>query len=363
MSAGATSPIAATIVVPVDVLQRLCLDAAAAVGFRPDDAADLTAALIEGSLRSLPGQGQGVQSLAKYIDRVRLGVIDPRAEIEQVSAFGAIRLLDAHRAHGGIVGIRAMRDAIELAATHGAGVVGVRDSTHIGVAGYYAELAAEQGCIGLVFTNAAPEIAPWGGTTAVVGTNPWAVAAPTRQGWSVVLDMANSTSGKGMVRWHEITRQPIPDDWALTVDGRRTTDPVAALAGTLFPLGGAKGYAMSVMVDLMTGALTGSSLGLDCFGDEHQDVGHLLIAIRIEAFTPLDAFLDRTEKLIAQIRSVPVTDPGVEVRLPGELEALRRQQRLQDGIPIPRDRFELLLELAANLALDPDLVASLNELA
>ncbi len=363
MSSNAASPTASTVVAPVDLLRRLCLEAAVVVGFRPDDAALLTDALVEGSLRTVPGQGQGVQSLAKYIERARLGVIDARAEIEQVSAFGAIRLLDAHRAHGGIAATRAMRQAIELAGAYGVGVVGVRDSTHIGAAGYYAELAAKQSCIGLVFTNAGPEIAPWGGTAAVVGTNPWAVAAPTQQGWPVVLDMANSTSGKGMVRWHQLTGQPVPDDWALTVDGRRTTDPVAALAGTLFPLGGPKGYAMAVMVDLMTGALTGSAVGLDCFGEEHQDVGHLLVAIRIDAFTPLDAFLDRTERLIAQIRSVPLTDPAVEVRLPGELEAERRAQRLKDGIPIPRDRFELLLELVAELELEHDLVTTLNELA
>ena len=220
----------------------------------------------------------------------------------EVRGSGPMRLLDAGRAHGGVAATRAMGVALELSETYGIGAVGVRNSTHLGAAGYFAELATEQGCIGVVFTNAGPEIAPWGATEAVVGTNPWAVAVPTRQGWPVVLDMANSTSGKGMVRWNQLTGDAIPDDWALTTDGQRTTDPVAALAGTLFPLGGPKGYAMAVIVDLLTGALTGSAIGKDCFDEEHQDVGHLVLALRIEAFRPLAEFLDSVELLIDQIR-------------------------------------------------------------
>lgn len=363
MATSSSAPSEPTVAVALDDLRVLCLAAASDRGFCDADAHDLTEGLLAGSLRSDPGQGQGVQSLAKYLDRVRRGVIDPHAVIEEVAGAGAIRVLDAHRAHGGIAALRAMKRAIELAGEHGIGAVAVRDSTHIGAAGHYVELAAARDCIGLVFTNARPEIAPWGAAEAVVGTNPWAVAAPTREGWPLVLDMANSTSGMGMVRWHQLTGRPIPDDWALTVDGRRTTDPTAALAGTLFPLGGAKGYAMSVMVDVLCGPLTGASFGLDCFGDDHQDVGHLLIAMRIDAFTPLDAFLDSIEQLIAEIRSVPPVDARGEVLLPGELEHRRRVTRTADGVPIPYERFALLLEVAESVQdLDPALLARLRTL-
>lgn len=350
------------VLVPLDRLWKLCETAAVAAGFSESDAHDLTAALVGASLRSLPGQGQGVQSLPKYVARVRSGLIDARAEITEVGGRGATRILDARRAHGGVAATRAMRLAIDLATVHGIGAVGVRDSTHLGAAGYFAELATERACIGLVFTNAGPEIAPWGATEAVVGTNPWAVAAPSRQGWPVVLDMANSTAGKGMVRWNQLIGRPIPDDWALTVDGQRTTDPAAALAGTLFPLGGPKGYAMAVMVDLLTGALTGSAVGTNCFAGDHQDVGHLVLAISIEAFGTLDAFLDRVELLVDQIRCSPPAGPDDRILLPGELEHERRSERTANGVPIPVDRFDGLLEMASELELDRQLVGPLEEL-
>lgn len=362
MNAQATSSPAYAVAVPFEDAWELGLSAARAAGFSDADAEDLTAALVGGSLRSRPGQGQGIQSLPKYVDRVRTGVIDAQAQIVEIGGAGATRLLDARRAHGAIAATHAMRLALELAETHGIGAVGVRNSTHLGAAGYFAELATERQCVGLVFTNAGPEIAPWGATNAVVGTNPWAVAVPSRQGWPVVLDMANSTSGMGMVRWNQVTEQPIPDDWALTADGQRTTDPVAALAGTLFPLGGPKGYAMAVIVDLLTGALTGSAVGVDCFADEHQDVGHLVLALRIEAFSPLDEFLDRVELLIAQIRSSPAADSTQRVLLPGELEHERRRERTVEGVPIPVDRFDGLLEMASALELDRELIARLQAL-
>src|SRR4051794_20242774 len=276
-----SAPTVSTVVVPYPELERFCRACAARMGFREPDAETFADVLLAGSLRSLPGQGQGVSRIGSYHARIQAGVIDPAARLETVSRGPATALLDAHRASGHVAATRAMALALELAAESGIGAVGVRDSTHFGVAAYYAERALERGCIGLSFTNAGPEIAPWGAATAVVGTNPWSVAVPSGRDWPVVLDMANSTSGKGMIRWHERLGQPIPDDWAYTEGGERTTDPSAAMLGALFPLGGPKGYALAVVVDALTGVLTGSAFGLDCFGPDHQDVGHLLIAIDI----------------------------------------------------------------------------------
>src|SRR5690606_8359822 len=115
----------------------------------------------------------------------------------------------------------------------GVGMAIVHNSTHFGSSGVHARLAVEHDCIGIAFTNAGAEMAPWGARTPVVGTNPWGIAAPTGQGYPVVLDIALTTAGKGMMRWYEREGKKMPLDWALTPDGQETDDPTAAMAGAL----------------------------------------------------------------------------------------------------------------------------------
>jgi LDH2 family malate/lactate/ureidoglycolate dehydrogenase len=246
--------------------------------------------------------------------------------------------------------------AIELAGEYGIGAVGVRDSTHFGIAAYYAMLALPHDFVGLAFSNAGPEIAPWGGTQAIVGTNPWAVAVPAGREWPVVLDMANSTSGKGMIGWYLREGRSIPDDWALTADGRRTTDPEEGLDGTLFPLGGAKGFSMAVIVDALTGVLTGSAFGRACFGPEHQNVGHLVVALDVSRLGPVAAFKARMDELIQEIRSSPAAPGSDGVYLPGEPEHRRAEERRREGVPIEAGKFEALLNLGRELGVQTPLL-------
>jgi LDH2 family malate/lactate/ureidoglycolate dehydrogenase len=344
-----------TVTVPLALLEEFCREAAEKMGVHADDAEIFVDVLVSGSLRSLPGQGQGAQQLPTYWERIRTGVIDVEARFEIVSRGGGVALVDAHRALGSVAATKAMRLSVELAAAQGIGAVGVRDSTHFGIAAYYAMLAQPHEFIGLAFSNAGPEIAPWGGTTAVVGTNPWAVAVPSGQEWPVVLDMANSTSGKGMIGWYNREGRAIPNDWALTSAGQRTTDAAEGLAGTLFPLGGAKGYAMAVVVDALTGVLTGSAFGLSCFGAEWQNVGHLLIALDVSKFGKVEDFKSRMDILIDEIRSSPTAVPGDSIFLPGELEARRASERRRDGVPLESGRFELLVALGRELGLSTTL--------
>jgi LDH2 family malate/lactate/ureidoglycolate dehydrogenase len=319
---------------------------------QPDDSDIWVNALVRGTLRSLPGQGQGLQRLPVYYDRIKQGVINTAASLEIVSRGPSVALVDAHDGIGHVMAARAMWLAMELAAESGIGAAGVRHSTHFGVAAHYAMLALEHDFIGLASSNAGPEIAPWGGTRATVGTNPWAVAVPTGQGWPVVLDMANSTSGKGMIRWLLREGKRLPPDWALTVDGRRTDDPAEGMEGTLFPLGGPKGYAMAVIVDALTGVLTGSAFGLDCFGLDRQDVGHLMMALDISRFMPVTEFRRRMDELIAQIRSSPLAPGSEGIFLPGELEHRREVERRRHGAPIENGQLAELRALGEELGLE-----------
>ncbi len=344
-----------TILVAYPALERFAREAASAMGVRPAQAETYVDVLLQGSLRSLPGQGQGVQQLPTYWDRIQRGVIDPAADPEVVRREGATATIDARRALGSVAAAQAMQLALELARDNGIGTVGVRDSTHFGIAAYYAMLALPHDCIGIVFSNAGPEIAPWGGTRATVGTNPWAVAVPAGRELPVVLDMANSTSGKGMIGWHLKQGRTIPSDWALAEDGSRTEDAAAGMAGTLFPLGGAKGYAMAVVVDALTGVLTGSAFGLSAFGVEQQNVGHLMIAIDVARFDSVGSFKQRMDALIGELRSSPRADGVERIYAPGELEYLRERERRQDGVPIELERLEALRQLALELRIDVDL--------
>ncbi len=338
--------------VPVPAVRKFCLDAVHAIGFADPEAELVVDALVTGSLRSHPGQGQGVQQLPRYLARVRAGVIRPKARITVNRTAGSAATMDADRAAGSIAASRAMDLAAELAVEQGVGCVAVRDSTHLGVVSHYAMRALRTPCIGIAFTNAGPEIAPWGGTKAIVGTNPWGVAVPTAEPWPIVLDMANSTAGKGMVRWFQEAGRSIPDDWALTADGQRTTDAGLAMLGTLFPLGGPKGYAMAVVVDALTGVLAGAAFGLSCFALDHQNVGHLMIALDISRFTAVDQFTSRISQLIEEIRSTPLA-PGIDrVWLPGEMEYHRSQEREQNGIPFDAPSHAGLMDLAVELHLD-----------
>jgi LDH2 family malate/lactate/ureidoglycolate dehydrogenase len=342
--------------VPLPAVHEFCRAAVHAIGFASPESELVVDALLTGSLRSHPGQGQGVQQLPRYLARVRSGVIRPRAELRVSRTAGGTATIDADRAAGSIAASRAMDLAVDLASEQGIGAVAVRDSTHLGVVSHYAMRAATKGFIGLAFTNAGPEIAPWGGTKAIVGTNPWGVAVPTAEQWPIVLDMANSTSGKGMVRWFEQAGLPIPDDWALSADGQRTTDPAVAMPGTLFPLGGPKGYAMAVVVDALTGVLSGAAFGLSCFAPDHQDVGHLMVALDVSRFTAIENFRSRITQLIDEIRSTPLA-PGVDrVWLPGELEFARSQDRERNGIPFEVGAHAGLLALAVELDVDGGLM-------
>ena len=321
------------------------------MGIRPEHAETYVDVLLQGSLRSLPGQGQGVQQLPTYWDRIQRGVIDVAANPEIVRREGATALIDARRALGSVAAAQAMHLALELASDHGIGSAAVRDSTHFGIAAYYAMLALPHDCIGLAFSNAGPEIAPWGGTRATVGTNPWAAAVPAGREFPVVLDMANSTSGKGMIGWHLKEGLPIPGDWALAADGSRTEDAAAGMGGTLFPLGGPKGYAMAVVVDALTGVLTDSAFGLSAFGTDHQNIAHLMIAIDVTRFGSADSFKQRMDALIAELRSAPLADGAEQIYAPGELEYLRERDRLDQGVPLELERLEGLQALAGELGI------------
>lgn len=260
-------------------------------------------------------------------------------------------LLDAAKGFGYVAAHHAMTRAIEKARGSGIAIVGVRHSNHFGIAGYHAALAAKSDLIGIAMTNAGAEMAPWGSAKPVLGTNPWGMAVP-RGGERdpVILDIALTQSGKGMMRWLERSGLPMPEHWALTPDGERTTDPSAAMDGPLLPVGDYKGYGLSLVTDVLTGVMTGSLFGGSVFQDDRNyDVGHTMIVIDPEAFLPRGEFGARLERLIAEVTTAPPIDPEQPVQLPGEAEQQLARKRQMDGIPVDVETVEGLSKLAQEL--------------
>jgi LDH2 family malate/lactate/ureidoglycolate dehydrogenase len=340
-------PIVTVALPPLEAFVEGCFRA---MGLDALQAALTRHALIYSELRFHPGQGQGVRRLPAYRDRLARGVIDPKARFEIVKESPALALVDANNGLGSVVGITAMRLAVDKAKVSGVGAVVVRGGTHYGSSAVHAHEAVKAGCVGVAMTNAGPEMAAWGGATAMVGTNPWGIGAPSDLGFPVILDIALTTAGKGMMRWHARENIPMPLDWALTPDGEETDDPNAAMAGALLGIGQYKGYGLSLMTDVMTGVLSGGAFGRAPYSDPmRQDVSHTFLAFDIAWFMEIAAFERRLGDLARDIKTSRLRPRIKEVLVPGELEHRRETEKRRSGVPLDADVHAELVALGRDL--------------
>ena len=333
-------------------LSRFMTEGFQALGLSHGDAQIFADALIFSELRFHPGHGQGVRRIRRYQERIGQKLVDPAARFEIVKESPALALADAHNGIGTVAASKAMTLAIEKAKTCGIGQVIVRNSTHYGSSAVHACQAMEAGCIGIAYTNAGPEMAPWGARQGAVGTNPWGIAAPTNLGFPAVMDFALTTAGKGMMLWHAREGKKMPLDWALTPAGEVTDDPNAAMQGALLAIGEYKGYGLSFMTDVLTGVISGGGFGLTPYADQAKlDVSHALTAIDIEWFMPLDTFKARMGEFAQMVKSRE-TRPGFsEILIPGEQEARRVERKSAAGVPLDDEVLADLQALGQELGL------------
>jgi LDH2 family malate/lactate/ureidoglycolate dehydrogenase len=326
-------------------------------GMPAADAALVADSLVQADLWG--HQSHGVLRLDWYRARIRAGRMSARTSAEFVANRGAMALIDGHDGVGQVLANRAMNEAIERAKQHGIGAVGVRNSNHFGTAMYYTRRAAQAGCVGFLSTNASPAMAPWGGREKKVGNNPWSIAAPAGTRPPLVLDIANTAVARGKVYLARQRGESIPEGWALDAQGRPTTDPRAAIEGIILPLGGHKGYGISVMMDVLSGVLTGSAFASAVHGpyqSEHRSgAGHLAIAIDVEAFQPRADFEQHIDALIAELKSTPRA-PGVEeIFYPGEIEARQAERNAREGLALPADTIADLRRVAGETRIPLDI--------
>jgi LDH2 family malate/lactate/ureidoglycolate dehydrogenase len=320
-----------------------------AEGVPAADAALVARCLVQAQLWGHPSHG--MLRLSWYVARIRSGVVDPGAKPETVVDLGAVAVLDGREGLGHVLTAHAASEAVRRAREHGVGVVAVRNSNHFGMAAHFTRMVAEQGCVGIVTTNGSPAMAPWGGKEKAVGANPWSIAAPAGRHGVTVMDIANVNAARGKIYAARERGASIPEGWALDADGRPTTDPAAALAGVILPMGGHKGYAISFMMDVLSGVLTGSSFATGVSGPQQAErrsgCGHLVLALDVAALGDPAEFGTRMERLIAEMKAVPLADGFQEIFFPGELEDRSKARLEREGIELPDKTVEALEQLAA----------------
>ncbi|KAE8325377.1 Malate/L-lactate dehydrogenase [Aspergillus sergii] len=336
------------IYVPADDAREFAHSLLVANGVPDANAATIARCLVEADLRGV--DTHGVNRLPSYMKRLREGVMDPTAHPTIETKTPAVAIVDGHNSFGFLSATAAMDFAIEAAKTYGIGMAAVKHSNHFGMGACYALQAVRAGMMSLVFTNSSPAMAAWGSKEKLLGVSPLACGAPGGEEKPFILDMAPSTAARGKLYKAVRREEKIPTDWALDADGHRTDDPAAALKGVMLPMGGPKGSALAVMMDVFSGVLSGSAFAGNVTGPydptKIADVGHFMVAIKPDLFLGLDEFKSRMDYLfrrVTQSERAPGTD---RVYFPGEIELLNQDQREKTGIPYVEAEIKSLNEEA-----------------
>jgi LDH2 family malate/lactate/ureidoglycolate dehydrogenase len=309
-------------------------------GLSEEHAETASYALVKANLRGV--DSHGVARVPMYCERLRLGVANPQPKITVSRVASAVALVDGDDGLGLIVGKRGMAEAIDIAREFGIGLVGVKRSGHYGMAALYILQAIEAGCIGFAFTNASPALPVWGGRDKFLGTNPFAAGAPTSGISAFVLDMACSVIARGKLKFAAQRGEPIPEGLALDRHGCPTTDGKEAFEGVVLPFGGLKGAALSLLMDVLSGVLTGAAFGGEVRNpftglQGPQGTGHFFIALKADLFMPLDAFKQRMQTMAKRVKAQTLAEGFEEIQIPGEPEQRTETARLKNGIPLTPD--------------------------
>jgi len=279
----------------------------------------------------------GVNRIPSYMARIRQGVLDPKAQPTLNQVTPVVAQVDAHNAFGFVAAHMGMQHACEMAEVYGIGMVSVKHSNHFGMSAWVVQQAIDAGMMSLVFTNSSPALPVWGGKSKLMGVSPIACGAPAGKEKPFILDMAPSVAARGKIYKAKRRGEKIPTDWALDAEGRQTDDPAAALEGVMLPMGGPKGSALSIMMDVFSGVLSGSAFAGHVTNpydpSKPADVGHFLVAIKPDLFMSPEDFKARMDYLYQRVIESDKMVGVDRIYFPGEIEQLTEQRRRTEGIP------------------------------
>lgn len=331
----------------IEILTRL--------GVSEDDAYIVADVTLDADLKGFTSHGIG--RFPQYVKGLKVGTIDPNAEIVVEEETVSTALLNGNHKFGHVVAYNGMEIAMEKAKQTGIGLVGIHDSNHFGVAGYYSDMAVMQDMIGMVIANTEPAVAPVGGKEPIIGTNPIAIGIPSNKNY-VSVDMATSASARGKLLEALRKGQKIPENVALDSEGNPTIDPEAALKGSILPFGAHKGYALAFMIEILAGPLVRAAFGKGVKGtanpNEMSTKGDLLIAIDPSKFADIDKFKEEVDEFVVEIKG-----SGENIFIPGDMEVNNIKRFREDGLKVDDVLFAQLKEISKELSFDLD--ALLNE--
>jgi len=337
---------------PNEQLVTLTARLAQAAGMRAEDAQIFADALVDADLHGV--STHGLSRLNIYLKRIELGLIDPKAELRVDRQAEAILALDAGNGLGQVQAVKALEMLIPMAEKNGIAAAAIRNSQHFGALSYYCNRAAERGCVLLAMTNCEPAMSPAGGADAFFGTNPIAASFPTGKGFAIKIDLSTSAIARGNIIAAAKKNEPIPLGWALDADGQPTTDPERALVGTVLTMAGHKGYALALMVEMLSGVLSGAAIGSDIGSmyknlDRKQDVGHFFCLLHINAFMDYAEFIRRVDETIDRLKAGKKMAGVDEILVPGERSSRIAKENKKNGVPVGPETWKELADWCRKL--------------
>jgi len=319
------------------------------------NATDVEASIVADSLVQADMRGidtHGVNLLTTLYERVNAGMLEIPTNVKVLKESDATALIDGANGLGQVAVHKAMTISVEKAKQFGLGCCLVRNTNNIGILSFYTLQAAREGMIGIVMSNAAPAISPWGGSEAFFGTNPLSVAIPgDADDPAIVLDMSSSVVARGKIRRAARLKEKIPEGWAFDKTGAITTDADKALEGTLAPIGGPKGYGLAMIVDILSGLLSGSKYGPGVI-TFHQllgptGVGVFTLAVDIGRFMDYRQFRDLIQPYFTAVKASKKAVGVSRIYLPGEIEFEKEKVSMKEGVEVNEGvvrNINLLLE-------------------
>ncbi|MFC7320036.1 ureidoglycolate dehydrogenase [Halobacillus campisalis] len=299
--------------------------------------------LVHADLRGV--SSHGVLRTEHYVKRMLEGGMNANPDFNITKKGSSAALFDGDNGMGHVITKEAMKEAIKLSKDNGIGIVGIVNSSHCGALSYYAEQAAKEDTISMIMTHTDSAVVPFGGAEPYFGTNPIAYGFPANEHRPIILDMATSNVALGKVLHARETGSEIPDNWGVDENGNPVTDP--NLLKNLLPFGGPKGFGLGLVVDVMTGVLTGGAFGpkiSTMYGDykNNRELSHVIVTINPGLFIEKEEFLNNIDQMIDELHAVKPADGFSSVMVPGEPEQLKEETNKKEGIPLPESIYNYL---------------------